>query len=197
MSKKVLMVSVVIATTMLFVGCSESGHDNSSFSDEIEEMEFTYDTDDVSVLFQLQNENGDETYTFNEGENIVFRLELKNSGHLSVILPENRDIVGHDLFRVYSVADAMDKGTPWDKLEGVFMYLRAHSILGDNSSKVYVCPWLVKSETNLSKETYSNFKINGVKPLSAGNYYSEFDIKLSDSQKVTCRREFTIRQLLK
>lgn len=193
MKKNGFIVSMLLATTMLIAGCDEYGHDDNPVKDGNNGTSLTYDTKDVSVLFQLQNENGDEIYTFNEGENIVFRLEIKNSGFLDVLLPEIRYIVGYDLFRVYSVTDATDKGTPWDKLVGVFTHMRAHSILGANSSKVFTCPWFNKSETTLQKDSYSNFQIDGIKPLPVGNYYSEFDIMLSDSQKVTCKREFSIK----
>lgn len=191
MNKNAFIVSVVLVVAILFAGCSDSNDNNNPINDETGEFEFTHDTKDVSVTFQLLNENGEETNTFKEGENVVFRLEVKNSGPISVILPENRYIVGHDLFRVFST-DAKDWGTPWDKLVGVFTYMRGHSILGANSSTVYVCPWLNKAESILPKDSYLDFQIDGIKPLPAGDYYSEFDIMLSDSQKITCKREFKI-----
>ena len=80
-----------------------------------------------------------------------------------------------------------------DKLVGVFTYMRGHSILGANSSTVHVCPWLNKAESILPKDSYLDFQIDGIKPLPAGDYYSEFDIKLSDTHTVTCKCNFNIK----
>ena len=155
--------------------------------------EFTEDTKDVSVLFQLQKENGEEAYTFNVGENIVFRLEIKNSGSETVVLPSQHELIGNNIFRVFSHADHKDMGTPWDPESGIYSTLLPHTLLSPNSSKVYLCPWLNKSETTLSPDLYSNFKLDGTKPLPAGDYYSEFDIKLSDTHTVTCKCHFNIK----
>jgi len=155
--------------------------------------EFTEDTKDVSVLFQLQKENGEEAYTFNVGENIVFRLEIKNSGSETVVLPSQHELIGNNIFRVFSHADHKDMGTPWDPESGIYSTLLPHTLLSPNSSKVYLCPWLNKSETTLSPDLYSNFKLDGTKPLPAGDYYSEFDIKLSDTHTVTCKCNFNIK----
>ena len=155
--------------------------------------EFTEDTKDVSVLFQLQKENGEEAYTFNVGENIVFRLEIKNSGSETVVLPSQHELIGNNIFRVFSHADHKDMGTPWDPESGIYSTLLPHTLLSPNSSKIYLCPWLNKSETTLSPDLYSNFKLDGTKPLPAGDYYSEFDIKLSDTHTVTCKCNFNIK----
>ena len=155
--------------------------------------ELTEDTKDVSVLFQLQKENGEEAYTFNVGENIVFRLEIKNSGSETVVLPSQHELIGNNIFRVFSHADHKDMGTPWDPESGIYSTLLPHTLLSPNSSKVYLCPWLNKSETTLSPDLYSNFKLDGTKPLPAGDYYSEFDIKLSDTHTVTCKCNFNIK----
>ena len=156
--------------------------------------EFTEDTKDVSVLFQLQKENGEEAYTFNVGENIVFRLEIKNSGSETVVLPSQHELIGNNIFRVFSAADNKDMGTPWDPESGIYSTLLPHTLLSPNSSRVYLCPWLNKSETTLSPDLYSNFKLDGTKPLPAGDYYSEFDIKLSNTHKVTCKCSFKIKK---
>ena len=134
--------------------------------------EFTEDTKDVSVLFQLQNEKGEETYTFKEGENIVFRLEIRNNG---------------------TASDKKDLGTPWNQKGETYTTMEGHFLLSPNGSLVYVCPWLNQSETTLSSDIYSYFKLDGTKPLPAGDYYSEFDIKLSDTHTVTCKCNFNIK----
>ena len=138
--------------------------------------------------------NGEEAYTFNVGENIVFRLEIKNSGSETVVLPSQHELIGNNIFRVFSAADNKDMGTPWDPESGIYSTLLPHTLLSPNSSRVYLCPWLNKSETTLSPDLYSNFKLDGTKPLPAGDYYSEFDIKLSNTHKVTCKCSFKIKK---
>lgn len=155
--------------------------------------EFTEDTKDVSVLFQLQNEKGEETYTFKEGENIVFRLEIRNNGTKTAVLPPKSAVIGRDIFRVYSASDKKDLGTPWNQKGETYTTEEGGFLLSPNGSLVYVCPWLNQSETTLSSDIYSYFKLDGTKPLAAGDYYSEFDIKLSDTHKVTCKCNFKIK----
>ena len=155
--------------------------------------EFTEDTKDVSVLFQLQNEKGEETYTFKEGENIVFRLEIRNNGTKTAVLPPKSAVIGRDIFRVYSASDKKDLGTPWNQKGETYTTEEGGFLLSPNGSLVYVCPWLNLSETTLSSDIYSYFKLDGTKPLAAGDYYSEFDIKLSDTHKVTCKCNFKIK----
>lgn len=173
---------------------SNSVNVTTSKSYHFARSEFTEDTKDVSVLFQLQKENGEEAYTFNVGENIVFRLEIKNSGSETVVLPSQHVLIGNNIFRVFSHADHKDMGTPWDPESGIYSTLLPHTLLSPNSSRVYLCPWLNKSETTLSPDLYSNFKLDGTKPLPAGDYYSEFDIKLSNTHKVTCKCSFKIKK---
>ena len=155
--------------------------------------EFTEDTKDVSVLFQLQNEKGEETYTFKEGENIVFRLEIRNKGTKTAVLPPKSAVIGRDIFRVYSASDKKDLGTPWNQKGETYTTEEGGFLLSPNSPLVYVCPWLNQSETTLSSDIYSYFKLDGTKPLAAGDYYSEFDIKLSDTHKITCKCNFKIK----
>lgn len=187
MNKNAFIVSVVLLVAIHFAGCSDSNDNNNPINDETGELEFTHDTKDVSVIFQLQNENGEETNIFKEGENIVFRLEIKNSGSETVVLPSQHELIGNNIFRVFSHADHKDMGTPWDPESGIYSTLLPHTLLSPNSSKVYLCPWLNKSETSLPLGSYPYFKPNGTKPLPAGNYYSEFEIKLGNTHKVTCK----------
>lgn len=56
-----------------------------------------------------------KTNEFSEGENIIFRLEIKNSSDDDVVLAHTNiaDILGYNAFRVYTI-DGKDMGTPWD-----------------------------------------------------------------------------------
>ena len=172
---------------------SNSVNVTTSKSYHFARSEFTEDTKDVSVLFQLQNEKGEETYTFKEGENIVFRLEIRNNGTKTAVLPPKSAVIGRDIFRVYSASDKKDLGTPWNQKGETYTTMEGRFLLSPNGSLVYVCPWLNQSETTLSSDIYSYFKLDGTKPLPAGDYYSEFDIKLSDTHKVTCKCNFNIK----
>ena len=172
---------------------SNSVNVTTSKSYHFARSEFTEDTKDVSVLFQLQNEKGEETYTFKEGENIVFRLEIRNNGTKTAVLPPKSAVIGRDIFRVYSASDKKDLGTPWNQKGESYTTMEGHFLLSPNSPLVYVCPWLNQSETTLSPDLYSNFKLDGTKPLAAGDYYSEFDIKLSDTHIVICKCNFKIK----
>ena len=154
MNKNAFIVSVVLLVAIHFAGCSDSNDNNNPINDETGELEFTHDTKDVSVIFQLQNENGEEAYTFNVGENIVFRLEIKNSGSETVVLPSQHELIGNNIFRVFSAADNKDMGTPWNQESGIYSTLLPHTLLSPNSSRVYLCPWLNKSETTLSPDLY-------------------------------------------
>lgn len=194
MNKNAFIVSVVLLVAIHFAGCSDSNDNKNPINDETGELEFTHDTKDVSVLFQLQKENGEEAYTFNVGENIVFRLEIKNSGSETVVLPSQHELIGNNIFRVFSHADHKDMGTPWDPESGIYSTLLPHTLLSPNSSKVYLCPWLNKSDTSLPQESYPYFKLDGTKLLPVGDYYSEFDIKLSKTHKVTCKCSFKINK---
>ena len=142
--------------------------------------EFTEDTKDVSVLFQLQNEKGEETYTFKEGENIVFRLEIRNNGTKTAVLPPKSAVIGRDIFRVYSASDKKDLGTPWNQKGETYTTEEGGFLLSPNSPLVYVCPWLNQSETTLSSDIYSYFKLDGTKPLAAGTPMSRSRLLSAD-----------------
>ena len=65
------------------------------------------------VKFQLQNEDGMECYVFKEGDNIIFRLEIKNDTDEDAILSPFSEVLGLDVFCIYS-QKGIKIGTPWD-----------------------------------------------------------------------------------
>ena len=81
-SSFVLLVGVMLLSLM---GCSNK------------ESELTGALD---VEFSLMNEKGEKTNEFSEGENIIFRLEIKNSSDDDVVLAHTNiaDILGHNAF---------------------------------------------------------------------------------------------------
>ena len=120
---------------------------------------------DLMVDFQLQNENGTECYDFKEGDNIIFRLEIKNDTDEDAILPPFSEVLGLDVFTVFS-QEGVRIGTPWDVIMTSF---RECEIIGAHNSAVFVCPW---------------FDIPAL--------YSEFDIKFNE-KTITCNQKFEIK----
>lgn len=144
----------------------------------------------IIVNFQLQNEDGVECYDFHEGENIIFRLEIKNNTNDDAILPSIVDIIGYNTFHVYS-KNGEDMGMPWDEL--VTNYL-PHYIIEAHSSAVKICPWFNIPSLAINGHEYSGcfYKMDEKTPLPKGEYYSKFDIKL-ENKIVTCNRTFKIQ----
>ena len=158
------------------VGCSDDDEEDSS----------------ITVDFQLQDEEGNGCYTFSEGDNIIFRLELKNNTESDIITKPTYQIIGFNAFRVYSKSGE-DMGTPWDSFDANF---RAHDIIGARSSVVLVCPWFdIPSLYDLEEERHYSGIFNKKEeksPLPKGEYYSKFDVQLNN-RTVTCKRVFKIQ----
>lgn len=146
---------------------------------------------DLMVDFQLQNEDGMECYDFKEGDNIIFRLEIKNDTDEDAILPPFSEVLGLDVFTIFS-QEGVKIGTPWDVIMTSF---RECEVIGAHSSAVFVCPWfdIPALYFNGTEQYYSEYfyKKDYKSPLPKGEYYSEFDIKLND-KKITCNRKFDI-----
>ena len=144
------------------------------------------------VDFQLQNEDGMECYDFKEGNNIIFRLEIKNNTDEDAILPPFSEVLGLDIFSVYSLGGG-EIGTPWDVIMTSF---REYEIIKAHSSAVFVCPWfdIPALYFNGTKHYYSEYfyKKDDRLPLPKGEYYSKFDIKLNE-KTITCYRKFDIK----
>lgn len=144
----------------------------------------------LTVNFQLQNADGDECYSFHEGENIIFRLEIKNNTDDDVRLPPIDEILGFDIFHVYS-KNGEDMGMSWDGIVTNFLPFYA---IPAHTSDVKICPWFNIPSLATNGIGYSEYfyKENDKSPLPKGDYYSKFDIKLGD-KTVTCHRSFKIQ----
>lgn len=182
----------------LFCACSSDDEMSKSIEEqspteqnESEKGEVIQGTSDETVEFQLQNEEGIECYEFNEGDNIIFRLEFRNDTDEDDIVPRFYECIGWDGFRVYSI-DGVDMGTPWDQ---IFSDSRSHDILFAHSSTIIVCPWfdIPTLYWNGHEHFYSNmyYKKEEKLPLPKGEYYSRFDIKIKD-KTIICNRNFKI-----
>ncbi len=177
----------------LFSACNKSdevtdinNHSEKEGADTIEKGS------DLMVGFQLQNEDGMECYDFKEGDNTIFWLEIKNDTDEDVILSPFSEVLGFDVFTVYS-QEGVKIGTPWDVIMTSF---RECEIIGAHNSVVFVCPWfdIPALYYNGTHHYYSEYfyKKDDKSPLPQGEYFSEFDIKLN-GKTITCYRKFDIR----
>ena len=188
----VLMMSVLLALG-LFSACGNSDDipDTNDYSEK-EETGTIEKSSGQMVDFQLQNEDGMECYDFKEGENIIFRLEIKNDTDEDAILPPVSEVLGLDVFTVFS-QEGVKIGTPWDVIMTSF---RECEIIGAHGSAVFVCPWfdIPALYFNGTEQYYSEYfyKKDDKSPLPKGEYYSEFDIKFNE-KTITCNRKFEIR----
>ena len=162
-------------------GNSETDNDNSMKG-----------TSDDLVDFQLQNEDGIECYEFNEGDNIIFKLEIKNESDEDAYVTRFYEMIGWDGFRVFSI-NGEDMGTPWDI---IFTDSRMFDFIEAHSSVVILCPWFDTPALYWCgrEHCYSNmyYKTEEKSPLPKGDYYSKFDIKLND-KTIICHRNFKIK----
>lgn len=190
--KLVLMMSVLLALGLLSA-CSKSDDvtdiNNHSEKDGTGTIE---KSSDLMVDFRLQNEDGMECYDFKEGDNIIFRLEIKNDTDEDAILPPFSEVLGLDVFTVFS-QEGVKIGTPWDVIMTSF---RECEIIGPHSSVVFVCPWFDIPALYFegTEHYYSEYfyKKDEKSPLPKGEYFSEFDIKLNE-KTITCNQKFDIR----
>lgn len=189
--KLVLMMSVLLALGLLSA-CSKSDDvtdiNNHSEKDGTGTIE---KSSDLMVDFRLQNEDGMECYDFKEGDNIIFRLEIKNDTDEDAILPPFSEVLGLDVFTVFS-QEGVKIGTPWDVIMTSF---RECEIIGAHNSVVFVCPWfdIPALYYNGTHHYYSEYfyKKDDKSPLPQGEYFSEFDIKLNE-KTITCNQKFEI-----
>ena len=178
----VLMMNMLLAIG-LFSACNKS--------DEVTDVKID-ESSGYMVKFQLQNEDGIECYEFKEGNNIIFRLEIKNDTDEDAILPPFSEVLGLDVFSVYS-QKGVKIGTPWDVIMTSF---RESDVIRAHSSAVFVCPWfdIPALYFNGKEHYYSEFfyKKDDKSPLPKGEYYSKFDIRLNN-KTITCNRKFEIK----
>jgi len=186
-----LMMSVLLALGLLSA-CSKSDDvtdiNNHSEKDGTGTIE---KSSDLMVDFRLQNEDGIECYDFKEGDNIIFRLEIKNDTDEDAILPPFSEVLGLDVFTVFS-QEGVRIGTPWDVIMTSF---RECEVIRAQSSVVFVCPWfdIPTLYYNGTDHYYSEYfyKKDDKSPLPKGEYFSEFEIRLNE-KTITCSRKFEI-----
>lgn len=171
----------------------------------------------LTVTFQMLNADSLPVTNFKEGENIIFRLVVTNSRKENVTLPNTQVMLGENVFHIYT-SQGEDMGLPWDSR---VCFGLANLVTSPGQSYQFLCPAFGELEDpdKFNSASYYPgadpwgswcvfFKTEYVrKPLSRGNYYTEFDINLNDEdlnpkdsiknvskgyKGVMCRKNFKI-----
>ena len=173
------------AVLMITIGTSSCNSDDEEGNDNFP----------ISVDFLIQDEHNVEKYIFKEGEDIIFRIDLTNNDTVDAILPSSIEIMGYDVFHVYS-KNGEDMGTPYDV---VCPGAEGHLRLEAKVTRKYLCPWINNPDSEFNNPEYYYLKpsfmaarIEKKRPLPKGEYYSKFDIKLDNNRVITCQKSFSV-----
>ena len=154
-----------------------------------DENNISNDDSNISVILLLQDENGTEKYIFNEKENIIFRLDIANHGKEDAILPPLVDIIGNDIFHVYS-SDEQDFGKPWDDLS---IEEVGHILVKANGVRTFLCSWINNSDSDIPLGPFFlEYQIDKIRPLPKGDYHCQFDVNLGSDVR-TCQQNFIVK----
>ncbi len=177
--------SLILFTIGIIV--SSCRNDKSENIESVElDTDLPQDYDGITVDFQLLNSNGIAVKSFREGENIIFTLSLTNRTSEEAIMPNVMKVLGENTFRIYS-KDGRDMGLPWDYLSMSDAMMGAIR-LPQGASRTFICSWLNDSE--IEKEGFGKDTIRY--PLPRGEYYTQYDLSISDNKKVIYKKEFKI-----
>ena len=171
----------------------------------------TYMEDSVQIQLQLLNSDSVAVDTFKEGEDIIFKLTITNTGSdwVQTIPMEN---FSDDIFSVYS-SDGVNMGKPWDERLMSYVY----PLLSPKTVREHVCSWLevpdedmvnlclwlenpVEDPSNLNMDKYLSMGISPMiflkkerrLPLPKGSYYCQFDVRIIEGRTTTIRMDFNI-----
>lgn len=154
------------------------------------------DDGDVELKAWMMDDDGVETYEFNEGCLIVFNLRISNN--TSEDYDVRYSLWGNNLFRVYS-EDGKDMGLPFKgyvspmgrtpKYEGERMEDICRTLKPGENFVIY-CSWSGLNREDKYNASYPLGKTEDFTPthLSPGNYYTSF--KLGE-------REFKMKFVIK
>ncbi len=158
----------------------------------------TYMEDSVKIQLQLLNSDSIAMDTFEEGEDIIFKLTVINiSNEWVEITPTDK--FSDNIFNVYS-SSGKDMGKPWDG-----RLIALESILIPRMMLEHICSWLEEplgdiENMDLEKSGLVTpgrmpvryFKNECRQPLPKGNYYTQFDISIIEGKATTIRMDFKI-----
>lgn len=219
-----LFPALIAGIGMLSISCSnDDGNseipeapNDSIVPSEPEEKPFvgvTYFEDSVKIQFQLLNSDSVAVDTFKEGEDIIFKLTITNTGSdwVQTIPMEN---FSDDIFSVYS-SDEVNMGKPWDERLMSYVY----PLLSPKTVREYVCSWLEVPDEDMvnmclwienPNENIENLNLDRFfsmtkgnrpvvylkkdcrHPLPKGNYYTQFNVSIIEGRRTTIRMEFNI-----
>lgn len=221
--KKIIIVAQILLVAgmgLMFSGCSENDRSLKRMTPK-ESAVLDADTvqvfEGLTVTFQMLNADSLPVTTFKEGENITFRLVVTNSRKENVTLPNTRVMLGENVFHIYT-SQGEDMGLPWDSR---VCFGLANLATSPGQSYQFLCSAFggLEDPDKFNSASYYPgadpwgtwcvfFKTEYVrKPLSRGNYYTEFEINLNDEDPspkdgiknvskgykgVMCRKDFKI-----
>ena len=145
------------------------------------------ETEDFTIQFRLEDENGNPKNEFRQGENIIFRLTIYNNTDAHYSINDWGSLFGEDLFRVYS-SNGSDLGKSWEinyYILDIMEYIFAHD------SRTFICPWM--TDENLSPTYPLVMKEEAIQHLPIGDYYTEFNLRLNENNVIHCKQNFKIR----
>ena len=169
--KKISVIIAALAMSMVVISCSDDDEDGVC----------------VDVTFALQNEAGQESFCFKDGDAIIFDLLIANNSSHPVIYACSDTSggifgdfrIGEDLFQVYDAQGNLI-GKPW---ESMFCEetLQKEWTIPANSVYHIRHPWYNLSETvdESVRPTHPLCLFNRqlVPVLNKGNYYTSFTIQ--------------------
>ncbi len=219
--KKVLLIALLAGIGTLSISCSSDDGDSELPTVPIdppeptipEEKPFvgvTYMEDSVKIQLQLLNSDSVAMDTFKEGEDIIFKLTITNTG--SDWIPTTpMENFSDDIFSVYS-SDGVYIGKPWDQRLMTYFY----PLLTPRTVREQVCSWLevpdgdmvnlclwienpVEDTSNLNLDQYVS-TINRIiflkkerrQPLPKGSYYTQFNVSIIEGRTTTIRMDFKV-----
>ena len=203
--KTILLLPLMAAIGLVFTACSSDDEKTTPVPDE-PTVELDADTikvyDNIGVKFQLLNSRNQAVTSFKQGENIIFKLVITNDRKNAVNYPTLMNIIGKDLFRIYSSAGE-DLGVPWDYAHGSGV---GNTILEPGDSLYFPCPAfgpaidIEKWKGDNSDKSLDFAKESSREYLPSGTYYTKFSINLYEDsinanrgeKYVECRKEFKI-----
>lgn len=220
MKKEVLIISMLFVLSFGMTGCSnDEGNELPSVpTDPIElttpeDKPFvgvTYMEDSVKIQLQLLNSDSVAMDTFKEGEDIIFKLTISNTGS-DWVQTAPMEKFSDDIFSVYS-SDGVYIGKPWDQRLMTYFY----PLLTPGTVREQVCSWLevpdgdmvnlclwienpVEDTSNLNLDQYVS-TINRIiflkkerrQPLPKGSYYTQFNVSIIEGRTTTIRMDFKV-----
>lgn len=185
--KKQLLVLPLLAAVMLFcnVSCSNDDEVTPAPTYQVPATDaFRVVEDSIQMELSLLNERGETTQTFDEGEDILFKIIFRNISNNTIYCYDHvRKVFTENTFRVYTNA-GVDMGVPWCFPNWKTMM---YGTLPPNKFIGYTCPWSVKEW-----DMFDYGQRPGISMLPAGNYYVIAPVVVCDTIHLNCGAHFQI-----